>query len=237
MSDREGSDGLERFADNVWLLDGDRVHMFAIPFQTRSVIIRLTDGSLWVHSPVGLTARRMAAVQALGPVAHLVAPNKLHSLALADWAKAFGDARVWVSPEFGQRHPVQPGWTPLGPERQEGWPEEIEAIPFAGHRVLDDTVFLHRLSRTLIITDILQNHDPDGDNWFWRNVKRLAGVGGPEGGVPLDFRMTVRDRHLMRAAAETILGWDFDRITLSHGACVTGDAKAYFRRHMSWLLH
>ena len=46
------------------------------------VVLRLADGSLLVYSPVALTPERRAAVEALGRVAHLYAPN-LHHRSLA----------------------------------------------------------------------------------------------------------------------------------------------------------
>ena len=93
------------FAGNVWLLEGDEAHMYGVPFATRAVIIRLPDGKIWVHSPVALTPERIGAVAALGPVSHLIEPNKIHSLYLADWRAEWPEATSWVSPRFTERHP------------------------------------------------------------------------------------------------------------------------------------
>ena len=42
-------------------------------------MVKLSDGSLWVHSPVNLDPELKAAMDALGPVKHIVTPNFEHN--------------------------------------------------------------------------------------------------------------------------------------------------------------
>jgi hypothetical protein len=51
---------------------------------TRMTVIRLADGSLFVHSPIHLDDEIRASVDRLGPVRHVVAPNRYHHLYVAD---------------------------------------------------------------------------------------------------------------------------------------------------------
>lgn len=65
-----GTDGwLERLmtrarpiAHNLWIVDGPAVRWFTMPFPMRMTIARLVDGSLFVHSPIELTAEVREAV-------------------------------------------------------------------------------------------------------------------------------------------------------------------------------
>src|SRR5262245_22705758 len=57
-------------------------------------VLRLGDGSLLLHSPIAMTPERRAAVEKLGPVAHLYAPNTYHHLRMGEWAAAFPSARL-----------------------------------------------------------------------------------------------------------------------------------------------
>lgn len=41
-------------------------------------VVKLSDGSLWVHSPVGLDEPLRHALEEIGPVAHIVSPNFEH---------------------------------------------------------------------------------------------------------------------------------------------------------------
>lgn len=41
-------------------------------------VVKLSDGSLWVHSPVELDVPLREALAELGPVSHIVSPNYEH---------------------------------------------------------------------------------------------------------------------------------------------------------------
>jgi hypothetical protein len=45
---------LQRFADGISIVDGPPVRAMGIPFPTRMIIVKLSDGSLWVNSPVSV---------------------------------------------------------------------------------------------------------------------------------------------------------------------------------------
>jgi hypothetical protein len=56
--------------------------------------IRLGAGNLLLHSPISMTPGRRAAVDALGRVTHLYAPNLYHHLYIGEWAAAYPAALV-----------------------------------------------------------------------------------------------------------------------------------------------
>lgn len=74
-----------------------------MPFSTRMTLVRLRDGGLWCHSPIAPDAGLFAAVDALGPVRHLVSPNLLHYASIAAWEQRYPDAIAWVSPGVRKR--------------------------------------------------------------------------------------------------------------------------------------
>src|SRR5262245_38121008 len=84
---------LTPFADGVWL-DTAPVNIVGMPLTSTMTVLRLGDGSLLLHSPIAMTVERRAAVEALGPVLHLYAPNTFHHLALGEWASAFPTAKI-----------------------------------------------------------------------------------------------------------------------------------------------
>jgi hypothetical protein len=225
---------LRPFGDSLWIADGDRVRMLGIPFCTRMTVARLADGSLWLHSPVSAHDPLVAEVEALGPVRHVVAPNKFHHLFVADWLERFPYATTWAGPQLADRVSLRFDHE-LGDETEACWAQDLDQLIFCGSKVLDEAVFFHRKSRALIVTDIIQNHEPDSDGWFWRTVKRLNGILAPDGGVPKDWQMTVRDHATARAARDRLLAWDFERLVLAHGRCVEDDAHAFVERAFTWL--
>ena len=82
-----------RFAEGVWLAS-DPVRILGMRLTATMTALRLGDGSLLLYSPVAATAERRAALAALGPVAHLYAPNLYHHRWIGEWAAAFPAARV-----------------------------------------------------------------------------------------------------------------------------------------------
>ncbi len=222
---------------DIWTIDGDKVHMFGVvPFTTRMTVIRLASGGLWVHSPVEPSKERKRAVDALGQVRHIVAPNKIHSLGIASWRALYPSATVWASPGFSRRHPDVAIDQILINGVTADWSAEISHCVVEGHAVLDEVVFLHKTSRTAIFTDLIQKHYAGGETWFWRGVKSLAGILGENGGVPLDVKLSVRHKAAFQRSLGTIFGWDFENLVLAHGHCLRGGAKEDVSRAFRWII-
>ena len=227
---------MQVFGQHIWTMTGDNVRMFGVlPFTTRMTVVRLASGGLWLHSPVRPTLERRRAVDRLGPVAHLVAPNKIHSLGITPWKALYPSAKVWASPAFHRRHPGIAVDAALTNDVKTPWRGEIDHCVIEGHAVLDEVVFLHKPSKTLIITDFIQKHEAAGEAWVWRGIKRMAGILGADGGVPLDIRLSVRDKAALRRSLDRVLDWDFDNLIVAHGHCLQGHAKDAVSRAFDWI--
>jgi hypothetical protein len=75
---------LRQFGPDIWLAEGPVTSFHGFPYAARMAVIQLSDGSLFVWSPVALSDPLRASVNALGPVRHLVSPNALHHLFLGE---------------------------------------------------------------------------------------------------------------------------------------------------------
>jgi hypothetical protein len=64
---------LHEFANNIWLADGPVVRDMGALFMTRMTIVKLSDGSIWVGSPVPVSFATLRAISELGEVRYLVA--------------------------------------------------------------------------------------------------------------------------------------------------------------------
>lgn len=226
---------LQEVDKDIWCLDGDRVSMYTIPFETRMTIVRQSNGEIWLHSPVAIRDDRVAAVGDLGPVSHIVAPNSLHHLFVRPWFDRFPESTVWLTPDLPKKLPDLEAYEVLGNSAESCWKDDIDQTYFEGSSLITEMVFFHKPSKTLIVTDILQNHDPKQDNWFWKWVKQVNGVLAPSGGLPKDLKLTIRDKRKAASAVEQILNWDFQRIIMSHGICIEEDARDFFSRAFAWL--
>ncbi len=233
---------LKYVAPEIWVVDGPEIEFrylgFHMPFPTRMTVVRLRDGSLWLHSPIEPTGDLVDAVSDLGPVRHIVAPNRLHYWWVAAWADIFKSADVHLAPGLPKaaKRPLPPG-RPLVSATSEAWAEEIAQITVAGD-LFSEVVFFHRASRTLILTDLIENFEPQRiRSWAFRQAVRLAGCVDPDGKAPVDMRLTfLRHRRALREAVLQMLEWQPERVIIAHGRWYEANATSNLCRAFRWVL-
>ncbi len=231
-------------APDLWVVDGPIVSLelgpIAMPFPTRMVIARLAGGGLWVWSPTALSPALRARVDALGPVLHLVSPNRLHYAHVAAWKRAHPDALAWASPGVRERAAsmgVEVTFErDLGDAPDAAWSAEIDQLVFRGSRIMDEVVFLHRASRTLVVADLIESFEQEKLTFTERMVARLGGVTDPDGKAPVDYRASfVGHRDQARACVERVLAWSPERVVIAHGRWYERDGVSELRRAFRWV--
>jgi hypothetical protein len=231
-------------AEDVWVVDGPVMQAGPgglIPVTIRMVVVRLPDGGLWLHSPLPLDAGLMAALQALGPIRHLVAPNLAHNSFIADWQHACPEAIVHAVRGVRSRLARQ-GRTlrvdnRLSDTLDPPWGDAF-AMLLARGSAMDEAVFFHRASRTLILTDLVERLEPDKmRSRLLRLFAWAAGVSGPSGGAPRYYRLTFlgERRAQLREAVRTMLAWNPERVIFAHGSWFERDGAARLRQAFRWL--
>ena len=229
---------LVSFGPEIWLAEGPVVPFaLGFPYPTRMAMIRLGNGELFVWSPVALDEALRAEVDALGRVAHLVSPNKIHHLFLGEWKKAYPQARLYASPGLPRRRRDLAFDAVLGDAPEPAWKDEIDQVALAGNLFMTEIVFFHRKSRTALVTDYIQNFRRD---WFkgWRNwVARLDGLVQPQSSAPRELRLIYWNRRKGRRALARILAWEPEKLVVAHGDLVQSGGTAFIRHGFRWLQH
>ena len=221
--------GLAPFVEGALWTAWRPLRLHGIAMGTRMTVCKLSDGALFVHAPIPPDAVLLAAMRELGPVEHVVAPNKLHHLYVAEFAAHFPDACTYASPDLPARRPDLCFDVVLGSAPRPGWSSDLDQCLVRGRFFLDEVVFLHRASGTLILTDLCEE---GSEEWPFasRLAARLAGIYRRHG-PPRDRKWNLcRDRPALGRAVERILSWDFDRMILAHGRLVETGAKQLFER-------
>ena len=226
---------LEEFGPSLYFADGPSVSFFGFPYPTRMAVARLSDGSVWIWSPVALSPEIESAVDALGPVRHIVSPNKIHHLFLSAWAERWPDACVYASPGLAARKAEVHFDAELGDEAEPAWSEEIDQVIFRGSFAMEEVVFFHRPSRTAILCDLIQRHDPEKMRGWKGMAMRIDGLVGDRGSTPREWRASFLKRGPARAARERVLAWEPERLLIAHGVCVQGDATAIIADALAWI--
>ena len=234
-------DTLKPIAEDVWIVDGPAIR-FGMPFAkmafpTRMTVIRLGD-ALFVHSPTSLGPALQREVDALGSPRWIVAPNRIHYSWVPDWRQAYPDAAIYLAPRIREQARGRIDFPAHELSAASGYPWDgvIATLPVRG-RFMTEVEFFHRPSRTLVLTDLIENFEPARLGLGARLLAWFGGVLDPDGAMPRDMRFTFsRNKAELRAAVETMIGWQPERIVLAHGRWYDKDAVAELRRAFRWLL-
>ena len=197
-------------------------------------VVRLAGGELWIHSPATLDDELRRALDHLGEVRFVVPASLLHGHVYMDeYASAYPEAELFAAPGLHTKRPELQFAAELGEAPDPRWSREIEQTAFRGHRDLEEIVFVHKPTRTLIVGDTAFNIEPSAPFltrlWAWGPRMR------PRVGPTTLFRLAVKDEHAARDSVERILAWDFDRVIVGHGAIIESGGKDAFAAGWSWL--
>ncbi|GGA17645.1 DUF4336 domain-containing protein [Neptunicoccus cionae] len=226
---------LEKFGENIWIAAGDTIDVSGFRYPTRMAVIRLNSGDLMIWSPVSLTDSLRAAVDALGPVCHIIAPNSLHHLWLAEWTAAYREARLYAPPGLRNKRKDLTFDEDLIEGANAAWQGELDQTIVTGNLITQEVVFFHRQSSTVLFTDLLQQFPQDWHTGWRRVVARLDLMVEAEPTVPRKFRIAFIRRDKARKAIARILNWPAQSVLMAHGDLVTVDAAAYLKRAFRWL--
>ena len=226
---------LEEFGPSIYSADGPNVSFFGFPYPTRMAVVRLSDASVWVWSPIALTTELAEEVKAIGPVRYIVSPNKLHHLFLQEWADHFPDARLYAPPGLARKKAALPFYAELNDEPNPSWKADIDQVVFRGSLAMAEVVFFHRHSRTVIIGDLIQRFSDTNYSGWKGMIMRLGGVVGESGSTPRDWRASFLRRGPARIARTKVLEWNPERLLIAHGQCAQTGATEIVRAALRWI--
>ena len=216
---------MRRIDADLWVHE-DELPVLGHRLGLRCTLVRLPDG-VWAHSPTRLTATLRAQVDELGEVRAIVAPNNVHHLFLKEWVDAWPDAEVWVSPGVPQKTNLE-RYTLL--DGANPWPDVFDTIYMGDVPMFNESVFFHRASRSLIVTDFIQNH-PRQALPLWPTVVtellfRPLGFRNVCLAPPLRLPWIARNRDGFDEFIRHVRELDVGRIVVTHGPLIESGARA-----------
>jgi Domain of unknown function (DUF4336) len=207
------------------------IHYAGCDLFARATFIRLSNGEVVVHSPCPLDASLTSEVRQIGRVAHIVAPGNYHYFYVVEWQQAFPEATTWVCPGVERKRPdLNFDWI-LSDQSPESWRSELDQVLVRGNRFIWEVAFFDKPSKTLILTDLIENigDHTEGTNWvlkfWWKAVMHMWDKPKP---AP-EYQLGWKDKAAAKRSLERILAWDFERVIIAHGENLEAKAKQTVR--------
>ncbi len=226
---------LQNIGPNIWIAEGPSITFLAMRITTRSTIVKLTDGSIWFHSPIAFDEDLAREISSLGQIRYLVAPNIYHHLYLGEWQARYPDAQLIAAPGLSAKRPDLDIAQSLNKETRTMWPNDIEQIKFSGSRMFDEYIFVHAPSSTAILTDLIVNIRAEHQSTLGHILSRIEGVTYPNGRTPLLYRLSMNDKEAGASAVRNLLAYAPSQAVISHGEWFRENATDELRKRFAWL--
>jgi Domain of unknown function (DUF4336) len=219
----------------VWLKEHP-VRIAGARLLTRMTVLRSDDGGVFLHSPVAIDGATRAAIEGLGPVRAIIAPSNCHHLFVGNAQRTYPSAPTFGVEGLDAKRPDLHFDALIRNDPPAPWAGQMDQI-LIGNRIMREIDFLHRASRTLVVTDLIENFQDTtpGTNRMLRGMIKFFGMWGIPKPAP-ELRVFTLRRKAVREGLETMLMWDFDRIVLAHGEPILHEPKAAIRKAWRWLL-
>lgn len=220
----------EYLPGRIWLKDYP-IRFAGCRFNARMSVLRLSDGRLLIHSPCPIDKKTRAQIETLGSVAVIIAPGNYHWFNIKSAQEAFANAEIHICPGVDKKDPTIPYSKILSDEPDPIWAADLDQVLIRGSRFICEVAFFHRETKTLILTDLIENY---GDNtvkvggllkFWWKIVFQMWNRPKP---AP-EYQLGWKDKAAAKECLEQILSWDFERIVIAHGDLIEKDAERIAR--------
>lgn len=222
---------MRQVSTNIWTVPADLTFR-GLRVNTRMTVCRLSDGGLVLHSPVRCSETLTSAIDALGAVRAIISPNLLHHLYLGEWIEAYPNALSYGPPGLVTKRPDLAFTYELGSEFDEAFGNELRRLPIAGMPKLNESLFLHRQSGTLITTDFC---------FFMPEATGLTGLFAWLTGVKKrprcepSVRILIKDKAAFRASLQPLRTMEIQHLSMCHHRVLSVDATAALQQVLDQL--
>jgi hypothetical protein len=217
---------------DIWVAE-QPLRYFGLSFGTRMTVIRLANRELVVISPIQVSDEIVRQLAELGTVKHIIAPNLYHYLFAAKFKTLYPNGTFWAAPGLEVKKPDLAIDKIINSDTNSLY--GLEYVFFDGFRTLglsgfdslNECVFFHSASHTLILTDTAFHFDESFPALTQFATRVLGGYKSLS--PSLLERIATTEKEKVRKSVEKILGWDFERVIMAHGSIVEQNGKEKFK--------
>ena len=218
---------LRQLHPDLWVAE-QPLRYLGVSVGTRMTVVRLRNSELAVISAIEPKPKLVDQLNEIGRVAHIIVPNLYHYLFATQFKATYPDATLWAVPGLKEKKPDVPVDAVITPDAS-AWPglahQFFSGLQTFGLNGIDDfheCVFLHRASRTLIVTDSAFHFD---DSFPALTQFTMQLLGSYKRLRPSLLERVVSPREAVQQSLKTVLKWDFDRVVMAHGSIIEQNGR------------
>ena len=218
---------LQKITDQIWTA-AIPLKMLGLRVGTRMTVVKLSNNTVLLHSPIPITDELRRELDALGPVSHIICPNLYHHLYAKEAAETFPDATLHGPEALHKKRAELRFGGGLSGAAHPDWAADLSQLKIEGC-MLQETVFFHAKTKTLISADLAENMITS-DHWPTRLYIKAGGAYGSR-----LSRLIYRDKAKAKQSVSQLFNWDFEKVIISHGDLITEQAREAITQTFSWL--
>lgn len=222
---------LTPFTDHIWTVYHP-LTVAGLRLGARATVIRLPSGRLAIISPVPFDDTTAQAIDELGEVDTLIAPNKMHHLFFGDACRRWPEARALVPSGLKKKVDLPERTVAMGDRGS--IEDSLRWVRISGAPKLGEHLFVDTRDEVLIVTD-LAFHFVDHPQWILRQAMRLNGVYG-RFGPSRHARSFFKDKDALKKSLTDVLELPWDAIVVAHGELIESGGRRLFEEAFAAVL-
>jgi hypothetical protein len=209
---------VKQIATDVWQVEGKPMRMAGgVHMPLNMTVLRLADRSLLLYSPVKLDDEQAAAINAVGQVAHIVAPNLFHHLYVKAAHERWPNATIHAAPGLKEKRSDLAIKHDLGVAPIDS---AIDVEVVGGAPKINEAIVFHKPSGAMLVADFMFNVSAPA-NLRTRFALSMMGVGGRELKQSRLWSFLTKDKTAARTSIDRMLTWPISTIVPVHGESVS----------------
>jgi hypothetical protein len=222
---------LTQLHDSLWTATSPLIVLQWVHLNARMTVVRLNDESLVLHSPIPWSPELQKSIQELGSVHYIVAPSCFHHMFVGQWKEHNPDAKI-CAPKGLRKKRSDLDITYILQEDTDLWMNEIQYLEVKGMPLLQEHIFYHHKSKTLIVTDLFF-HLPSATGftalYAWLNgVKNTVAT-------TLLFKTAIKDKDAFRDSLKILYDMDISTLSLCHHDVLTENVSTHITQALNKL--
>jgi hypothetical protein len=231
---------MEKLNSNIFTVDQKQKY-HGLEVGTRMTVVKIKKRKLMLISPISIDAKLAIELSTQGDVAYIIAPNLYHHLYLRKCCEHYPNAKVYVAKGLAENY-KDINCITLSSTPPKGWRKYLDQTEFEGYAVqelsghveLNEVVFFHRETNTLILTDAAY-HIAASSPLLSKLLAKAVGLYGVLGSTALE-KFALKRRYDAQKALLKILEWPFDSVVIAHGEIIKSDGRKKLIDGYQWLL-